>query len=130
MIQRITKTLLIGSLLLVGAAASPTTCNAWSLNPFSSGDKKETPKYTSSKAKKAPSVWDKATAGTKNFFNKTGEALGLKKPEKKKYTAAYANRKPIVKDKKDKSWFGWGQDEEEKPKNVRDWMSKTKQVTP
>lgn len=85
--QRITKTLLIVVTLLGLAQAVPSVCFGWSLlHPFASDDKPQTT-MVSRTTQKPPSAWQKLTTGTKKFFNKTGETLGLKKKEPKKSAA-------------------------------------------
>ena len=123
--------------LLAGiVAVRPQACEAWSLpNPFGwgSSSEKKVKQSPARAAKKPPSTWDKLAAGTKSFFNKTGEALGLKKPAKKG-RPQYAYAKPRVAKRRkpeSKSWFDWMKPEEPKrPKTVNDWMGSTEQVHP
>ncbi len=65
-------------------------------------------KTRSRSAQKPPSTWDKVVAGPKNLFNKTGEKLGLKKPEKKPVSQYACPRPPVLQKKQpeQKSWFG------------------------
>jgi hypothetical protein len=128
--QRIAKTLLIVSIVIGLAYAGPSVCFGWSLNPFAA---KETPKTTmvSRTTQKPPSAWDKVAAGTKNFFNKTGETLGLKKKEPKKPPAIVAARPRTLQPKaKQGGVFSWLSPKEDKPKKVEDWLKGTEQVTP
>ena len=76
---------------LIGLAlAGPSVCFGWSLlHPFASNDQPQTT-MVSRTTQKPPSAWQKITTGTKNFFNKTGETLGLKKKPPKKPPAVVA----------------------------------------
>jgi hypothetical protein len=136
MAAKIWKTLFVLMVLGIYATMRPGVCEAWSLWPFSSGDsakaKAEKPAPKASQQK--PSTWSKVTSAPKNFFNKTGETLGLKKPEKKQ-APSFAYAKPYVSQKKkpeSKSWFGslFASKEPKKDKSVSDWMGSTKQATP
>ena len=126
MITRLTKTLLGVALLAAYGSMRPAVCEAWSLlHPFSS-DADTAKQPVPQLVKKEPSALEKVGTGTKNFFNKTGETLGLKKPEPKK--PQYANPippriQPKAKDEQ-KSWLGqmFGPEEREKLKSVSDWM--------
>jgi hypothetical protein len=128
MVKRTARTLWAGLILLVLAGAHPAACDGWSLpNPFSTETKTSTKKKPVTKlARKEPSLLDKVGVGTKDFFNRTGETLGLKKPEPKKYgyaTAVPPKIQPAKKMQK-KSWLsGMFQAEEpKKPKTVSEWM--------
>jgi hypothetical protein len=110
-------------------------CEGWSLpNPFSSEPTTKPKKPVLKAAKKEPSALDKIGTGTKNFFNKTGETLGLKKPTPKK--PQYATAKPPViqsqKKEESNSWLGsWFKPEEpQKPKTVGEWMANGKRLDP
>ena len=131
MIQRITKTLLIVSVLIGFTNAGPSICLGWSLNPFASDDKPQTTMVSRS-TQKPPSMWEKLTTGTKNFFNKTGETLGLKKKEPKKAPAIVAPKPRTLqpKAKPSSGIMSWFSPKEEKPTDVKDWLNSTKQVTP
>ena len=133
MMKKIARTLLIGATLVGFAYARPSACNGWSLNPFASNDKPKTTIYPTRAAKKPPSAWTKFTTGTKNFFNKTGEKLGLKKPAPKRPPAiVYQNPRVLTSPRKEsKSWFSWAKPAEpDRPKTVQAWMSDTQQITP
>lgn len=131
MLQRIAKTLLIGAMLIGLAYARPSVCVGWSLNPFASSDKTQTKTVRTSATKTSPSTWEKATAGTKNFFNKTGEKLGLKKPQPKPAPAiAFAQPRTLQPKTKDSKWSSWFKPEKSKPKDVSDWLGSSAQITP
>ena len=111
MVVKIAKILSIGVMLVVLADARPAACEGWSLlHPFSSETKTDAkPKKPVLKtAQTEPSLLEKIGTGTKNFFNKTGETLGLKKPESKKPQYATPTPRTIQPRKKEesKSWFG------------------------
>ena len=134
MIVRIAKILVIAVVVTLLAAVRPAWCEGWSLlHPFgSNSDPDTTTKKFTRKTQPEPTLWQKTSSGTKNLFNKTGETLGLKKPESKKPTMAYA-KPPVIyaKKKEEQSWFGkMFQPEEKKPKTVNEWMSSTKQIVP
>lgn len=131
MVVRIARILSAGVILILLADAQPAVCEGWSLpNPFASKtDTKKKPVTKVSKTTNAePSMLEKASTGTKNFFSKTGETLGLKKPEPKKPTAAYA-KPPVLKTpyKPEKS-SGLSSlfkpEEPKRDKTVTDWMQK------
>jgi len=138
MLGRSTKVLATSVMLFVLVGSRPALCEGWSiLNPFSSSSdsKKEEAKKPAFKsaAKKDPSTLDKMGQGTKNFFNKTGETLGLKKPEPKKPLYATAKQPTLqTKKKESKSWFDktFGPSESEKPKDVHEWMKAGKRMDP
>lgn len=131
MVMRIARILSAGVVLALTASLQPATCHGWSLpNPFASSESKA--KVTNTRTvKKEPSVLEKVGTGTKNFFNKTGEALGLKKPEPKRYQSATA--KPLghgIKTSENKSWLPSmfpSEKKKSKPRDVPDWMSKSQQ---
>jgi hypothetical protein len=133
MMQRITKTLLIVVTLLGLAQAVPSVCFGWSLlHPFASDDKPQTT-MVSRTTQKPPSAWQKLTTGTKKFFNKTGETLGLKKKEPKKAPPIVAVKPRTIPPKakqSDGGLTGWLWPKEEKPKDVKGWLDSTKQITP
>jgi hypothetical protein len=135
MLLKLTRTVLIGAILAAYAGARPAVCEAWSLfHPFSSDDQ-AAKKPVARSVQKPPSAWDKVTTGTKNFFSKTGEAVGLKKPEPKKPVPQCAYVRPQVIQKKkpeSKSWFSsWFKPEEpEKRTDVVGWMKSTQPITP
>jgi hypothetical protein len=131
MIQRIAKTLPISSMLIGLLCAGPSVCLGWSLNPFASNDKPQTT-MVSRTTQKPPSAWDKVTTGTKNFFNKTGETLGLKKKQPRRPPDVVAARPPQVvpKAKPDRGLFGLFPPKEEKRPTVPDWIGTTKPVIP
>jgi hypothetical protein len=133
MIRRITKTLLIASMLIGLAYARPSVCLGWSLNPFASNDQAQTKTVQVKATQKPPSAWEKVTAGTKNFFNKTGETLGLKKKEPKKAPPVVAVKPRTLQPKAKESggllsWFK--PSEPERPKTVTGWLSHSEQITP
>ncbi len=131
MIRRITKTLLIVGMLSGLAHVGSSLCFGW-WNPFASADDKPKTTMVSRSTQKPPSAWDKVTTGTKNFFNKTGETLGLKKKEPKKPPAVVAVKPRQVqqKAKQESGLTSWLLPKEEKPKDVKGWLDSTKQVTP
>ena len=133
MIAKLTKALMVVALLAAYASVWPTVCNAWSLlHPFSS-DEPAAKKPVLVSAQKPPSTWDKVVAGPKNLFNKTGEKLGLKKPEKKPVYQYACPRPPVLQKKQpeQKSWFGsWFKPKEPEKKSVSDWLGSTKQINP
>jgi hypothetical protein len=120
------------TLLIVLAYAQPAVCEGWSLpNPFSSKTTTTTKKSVPKVTKKEPSVLQKTTDGTKKFFSQTGEALGLKKAEKKRPQYAYPKTSTLQPKKEEsKSWFGkmFAPEEPKKPTNVNEWMGSTKRV--
>jgi hypothetical protein len=139
MIVRISRILAVVVVLILFADVRPAMCEGWSLwNPFASdanksGSKK---KPVTKLAKKEPSMLDKASSGTKNFFNKTGETLGLKKPESKKPQYAVP-KTPVVQSQRkqeSKSWLSslspFKSEPSKKPKDVGEWMSNTKRMDP
>jgi hypothetical protein len=129
MSQRISlsKPLLIAA-MLIGLSHAQFARAAW---PFASDD---TTTVKSSPARKSPGALDKVSAGTKNFFNKTGEALHLKKPAPRKPPLIVAAKPRVVTPpyREKKSWIPtWLRTKEpEKPTSVKDWVGKTKQITP
>ena len=133
MIAKAMKGLLIVAFLAGYAAMRPAACEAWSLlHPFTPNAPAQKPIVRT--VQKPPSTWDKVVAGPKNLWNKTGEKLGLKKPEKKPIPQ-YAYPKPPVLQKRQpesKSWLGsWFKPKEpDKPRNVEEWMGATSQVRP
>ena len=133
MIRRITKPLLIAAMLVGLSHARSSVCEAWSLNPFASSEKPQTTMYPPRAPKKPPSTWKKITTGTKNFFNKTGETLGLKKPAPKR-PPDIVNQTPrqLVQQKKEsKSWLSsLGPEEPPRDTSVQDWMHHTTQIKP
>ena len=124
MVVRIARVLSAGVVLALVACVQPAACGGWSLNPFASESKTT---VTSTKvAKTEPTVLQKVGSGTKNFFNKTGETLGLKKPETKKYH--YASPKPPAQPTKPvKSWITnpFQTEKKKERKTVTDWMGST-----
>jgi hypothetical protein len=129
MSQRCAKILLVLGMLVALSQVNIHRCAAWSLNPFASGDNSESRTYIS--AKRSQSPLDKLATGTKNFFNKTGEALHLKKPAPKKPPAIVAAKPPAIPQRQQKSWLtGMFSKKEDRPARVVDWLSSTKQVTP
>ena len=129
MIQRITKTLLILLMLIGLAYAGPSVCLGWSLNPFASNDKAKTT-TVSRTTQKPPSAWQKVTTGTKNFFNKTGETLGLKKKQPKKAPPVVAAKPRTLQPKAKEGGMFSFLSPEKKPKDVKDWLGKSEQITP
>ena len=99
MIVKLTKTLSV--VLLVAALRNCAACGVpgflVAAAPFSCDDSAQAKaaKPVLRSPQQPPSTWDKVTTGTKNFFSKTGETLGLKKPEKKPIPQ-YAYPKPPV----------------------------------
>lgn len=119
-------------ILLMGVHPSP--CEGWSLlNPFSSDAKTATSKKSATtpvkNVKKEPSALDKVSASTKRFFDKTGEALGLKKPKPKKYVYATVQPRRIMplKKRESQSWLDalspFKPEEPKRHKNVSEWMT-------
>jgi hypothetical protein len=123
-------------LLLVLADVRPAACEGWSLpNPLSSATKTESKaqSHASKTAKKEPSALDKLGAGTTSFFRKTGETLGLKKPESKKvvYASPQSRRIQPPAKQESSSWLSWMKPKEpEKEKDVRGWLKNSKRVNP
>jgi hypothetical protein len=111
--------------------ANQSACAGWSLNPFAS-DKPQPNTHNTSATKKPPSALDKVATGTKNLFNKTGETLGLKKPQPKKAPAIVAAKQRVIPPKyqEKKGLFSWLMPKEERPTNVKGWIGSTKQITP
>jgi hypothetical protein len=136
MVVRISRILPAVVMLVLLADARLALCEGWSLpNPFSSESTPDAKKKTAFKTTKEPSAWEKASTGTKNFFSKTGETLGLKKREAKK--TLYANPAPRVvqppaKKQESKSWLDslFKPEEPKKPKNVGEWMENNKRMDP
>ncbi len=130
MLVRIARILPAGVALVVLAGLRPPVCEAWSLwHPFSSDTASATtsPQPATKPVKKEPpSALEKVGTGTKNFFNRTGEAVGLRKPEPPKPEYARVVPPAIVPPKKpeSKSWFAtmFGPEEPEKPKTVSEWL--------
>ena len=77
------------------------------------------------------SVLDKIGLETKNFFDRAGETLGLKKPAPKKYGYARALGPRVQTHKKaeSKSWLSpmFEPEEPKRPRNVTDWMGQPRQ---
>lgn len=140
MVVGITRMLAASVVVVVLAGVGPAYSEGWSLpNPFASETKsgsktkKNISKTVSKTTKREPSIFEKIGTSTKTFFNKTGEAIGLKKPETKK--PLYANPTPrTVPSKKaePKSWFPapFASEEPNKPKTVEQWMSENKRLDP
>ncbi len=129
MVAKIARMLPAGVALVVLAGARPPECAAWSLwHPFSSESAGETtaPQPPVKPVKKEPSALEKVGTGTKNFFNRAGEAVGLKKPEPKKPEYARVVPPTLVPPKKEppKSWIAtmFGPEQPEKPKTVSEWL--------
>lgn len=133
MVQRIAKTLLIVAILIGLGQATPGVCFGWSLlHPFTSDNKPQTTMVSRS-TQEPPSVWQKFTTGTKNFFNKTGETLGLKKKEPQKAPPVVAAKPRTLQPRasqQSSGMMGWLFPKPEKPKDVKGWLDSTKQVTP
>jgi hypothetical protein len=134
MVVRIASILPATLILLMLADVRPARCDGW--NPFASSDANTitTHKPATKVTKKEPSTLDKVGTGTKNFFNKTGETLGLKKPEPKKPSIAFAKPPRLASKKKTES-TSWlpsflKPEEPKKPKTVEDWMSRNTRVDP
>jgi hypothetical protein len=118
--------------MFVGVAyAGQTAYAGWSLNPFAS-DKSQTNTHNTSATMKSPSALDKVGTGTKNLLNKTGETLGLKKPQPKRAPPIVAAKPREIPQRYQakKPWFGLFGAKEEKPKTVKKWIESTKQITP
>jgi hypothetical protein len=135
MFARIASVAALVAALLLLVDVRPARSEGWSwLNPFASAESKSQVKKPVTKAtKKAPSMWDKMTSGTKSVFDKTGETLGLKKPAPKKRAIVSASPKPPVLQppKRTASKPSWvpsilQPSEPEKPKRVTDWMSQAR----
>jgi hypothetical protein len=133
MLVRRIKSGYLGALLLVAFFMAPAASHAFSLWPFSSEPAPAKPVVTRVGVKQ-PSTWDKVTTGTKNVFNKTGEKLGLKKPQKKPMPQfAYATPPTMQRAAPaKKSWFSsmFGPKEPTKPKTVGEWMETSKRIDP
>ena len=118
--------------MFVGLAyGSPSISAGWTLNPFASEKPKAKP-HPTSMTKQPPGALEKVGTGTKNLFNKTGETLGLKKPQPKKappVVAAKPRTVPAPYSEK-KGLLSWFAPKNEKPKTVKGWIETTKQVTP
>ena len=130
MIIRIQRILLVVVLAALLANVQPALCGGWSIpNPFSSESKTASKKKAriTKVVKKEPSVLEKIGDGTKNFFDRIGETLGLKQPAPKKYgyATAQAPRARGSKKTESKSWLPsiLPPEESKKPKTVTDWMS-------
>jgi hypothetical protein len=135
MIARIAKIFSMVVMLVLLTEARLGVCEGWSLpNPFSSEPKTSSKKAAAKAAKKEPSTLDKIGTGTKGFFDKTGETLGLKKPAKKKpqYAAAKSGALQNTKKTESKSWLGsvFQPEEPPKPKTVGEWMASGKRLDP
>jgi hypothetical protein len=133
MIRRITKTLLIAALLAGIGHAGSSACQGWPFGLFESKPKEQVRTYQMSATKAQPSALDKVASGTKNFFNKTGETLGLKKKAPLPVPAVVAAKPPTIypRYKESRPWYGFLMPEEkEAPKNVPSWMDQTKPVIP
>jgi hypothetical protein len=137
MIQKIGKIVSFVLLVALLLDVQPANCEGWSLlNPFSSGTKSKKATWKpANTTKKDTSVIGKVGSGAKNMLNKTGETLGLKKSEPQK--PQYAMPKtPVLQSpqKKEKSLLGslspFKSEEPKKPKNVIDWMNRTKRIDP
>jgi hypothetical protein len=132
--MRIAQITLIAVMLVTLVGVQPALCDGWSLpNPFATKTTTEKKKPVVRPAKKQQTVLDKIGTGTKNFFNKTGEAIGIKKPEKKvQYTMATPKPRTITPTKKTetKSWLPSFL-RPEKPKretmDVKDWIAQPRQ---
>ncbi len=126
---KIARVLLIGGIAAAWAVSCPDACKGWSLlDPFSSqaSTDAKTKKSSAKKVEKEPSTFDKINSGTKNFFNKTGETLGLKKPEPKKKAVYATPRRPEIQTRKktSSSWLDMFKSEEpKKPDTVPEWMN-------
>jgi hypothetical protein len=132
--MRIAQITLIAVMLVALAGLRPALCDGWSLpNPFVSKTTTEKKKSVVRPAKKQPTVLDKIGAGTKNFFNKTGEAIGIKKPDKKvQYTMATPKPRTITPAKKTetKSWlpsFLRPEEPKKEKMDVKDWIAQPRQ---
>ena len=134
MVAKISRILSAGLMVVLLANVHPALCGGWSLpNPFSSQSKNAAKKKThiTKVAKKRPSVLDKIGLETKNFFDRAGETLGLKKPAPKKYGYARALGPRVQTHKKaeSKSWLSpmFEPEEPKRPRNVTDWMGQPRQ---
>jgi hypothetical protein len=83
---------------------------------------------------KPPSAWDKLSTGTKNFFGKMGETVGLKKPAAKSTHSGWAAGNTATKTtqntktataatKKSSSWNLFGKSEPKKPQSPSDFLA-------
>jgi hypothetical protein len=132
MVRKITKTLLIGAMFTGLVYGSQSVCAGWSLNPFTS-NKSQAKTYSTSATKKSPSALDKVGTGTKNLLNKTGETLGLKKPQPKKAPAVVAAKPRVASPRyqEKKNLFSWlAPKDKPKPTTVKGWIDSTKPVIP
>jgi hypothetical protein len=132
--MRIARILSASVILVLLVEVQPASCEGWSLpNPFSSKSTTETKRRPLIRpAKKQPTVLDKIGTGTKNFFNKTGETLGLKKPEKRvQYTVATPKPRNITPSKTEtKSWlpsFLKPEPPKKEKMDVKDWIAQPRQ---
>ncbi len=131
MVVRISRILSAGIVVVVLANVQPAMCSGWSLpNPFASKSEKKKSRVTPVK-KQEPSFLEKIGDGTKDFFDRTGETLGLKKPAAKKYQYATPQRPHAAapKSSQSDSWLPsmYPPEESKKPKTVTDWMSQPRQ---
>jgi hypothetical protein len=135
MVARISRVLTAGVVVASFVCVQPAALAEWSLpNLFGSSSKstKKSKKPITKVAKKEPTMLDKLGTGTKSFFDKTGETLGLKKPEPKKF--GYATPSPrnaqTPKKTESKSWLPspLAPEEPKKPKTVEEWMSGNKRL--
>ena len=131
MVVRIARILSASVILVALADVRPARCDGWSLsNPFAPETKTEKKPITKV-TKKEPSTWEKLGTGTKNFFSKTGEAMGLKKPDPKKpqYATPTPPKIQATKKTETKSWVSrmFQPEEPQKPKNVTEWMGQPRQ---
>jgi hypothetical protein len=129
MASKITKMLLIGAVAAGLVQAASTFVSAWTLSPLASNDeKKDTTTFVSTTTGAQPAT----TTKTKSFWEK----VGLSKSSK---TTTYQSATPkrVDSTKKKKSWFNWGKsaedkkakeredEEEDRPRNVVDWLGRT-----
>jgi hypothetical protein len=134
MVAKMLQVVSATAVLLVLTGTPSSAEDSQSKSSFSFFHKEKTP--TSYVVGKTPpnqdeSMLGKIGTGTKNFFSKTGETLGLKKPAPKKpqYTSATVRRASPPK-KESKSWMPSifsSEDKEKKPKAVTDWMKQPRQ---
>lgn len=127
------KTLRIVLLICVASLACATEARAagWSLWP-TSGDDKPAP---AKPAKAEPSLWSRASAGTKSFFRNMGDALSFKKsktvsrfPSWSQTTPAEnASRKKRSRssDSSEGGWFSnmFGADDPQPPRTPQEFLA-------
>lgn len=114
---------LAGILLVLSATCQPLWADGW----WSSSTQNAQTKKPASQPTQ-PTALDKLGTGMKNFANKTGEALSLKKPAPKKTTLnPYQSSRlktSSSKPQQQSSWFGslFKREEPKKPRTPSEWL--------